>query len=117
MQTRNVTVPQNAAVIIVMDAPQVSLAEGEKPAELLLHFFRALGWNGEDFLDPSKIRTTKDVYDRLYDQMYELCPDPVGVGMYMVNRGPGTETYIPQGKVYLLEGWITPAEEETANAA
>ena len=102
----------NAATIIVVDAPEVSLAPEEKAGELLLHFFRALGWNGEDFLDPCKIRTTKKIYDRLYNQMYERCPDPVGVGMYMVNRGPGVDDHIPTGKVYLLEGWIIPAPEE-----
>jgi hypothetical protein len=75
-----------------------------------LKFFRALGWNGEDILDPCKIRTTKEVYDRLYDIMYDRCPDPVGVGMFMVNRGPGTDNCVPPGKVYLLEGWVSPYE-------
>jgi len=40
--------------------------------------------------------------------------------MYMVNRGPGTEDYIPENKVYLFEGWIKPAnpeEGEDTNAA
>jgi len=30
----------------------------------------------------------------------------------MVNKGPGTEDYIPTGKVYLYEGWITPSDSE-----
>ena len=102
----------NKQTITIVDAPEVSLAQNENAGELLLHFFRALGWNGEDFLDPCKIRTTKEVYNRLYDQIYERCPDPVGVGMFMVNSGPGTEDYIPPGKVYLLEGWTRPAESE-----
>jgi hypothetical protein len=62
----------------------------------------------------------KEVYNRLYEQIYEHCPDPVTVGMFMVNSGPGTETYIPQGKVHLLEGWTKPAapeEEENTHAA
>ena len=100
--------PLNAINITIVDAPDVSLASGEKAGELLLHFYRALGWNGEDILDPCKVRTTKEVYSKLYDQMLERCPEPIGIGMFMVNRGPGTEDYIPPGKVYLLEGWITP---------
>ena len=68
-------------IVTIVDVPHVSLAENEKTGEALLKFFRALGWNGDDYLDPSKIRTTKDVYNRLYDVMYDKCPDPVGVGM------------------------------------
>ena len=96
-------------IVTVVDAPKMALADGEKAGDALLKFYRALGWNGEDYLDPCRIRTTKAVYGHLYDVMYGSCPDPVGVGMAMVNRGPGTEDYIPPGKVYLLEGWIKPA--------
>ena len=102
----------NKQIIIVMDAPEVSLAEHEKAGEVLLKFFRALGWNGDDYLDPCKIRTTKAVFDRLYNTMLERCSDPVGVGMLMCNNGPGTDVHIPQGKVYLYEGWVTPVEEK-----
>ena len=99
-------------VITIVDAPHVSLEENEKAGEALLKFFRALGWNGDDYLDPSKVRTTKDVYSRLYDVMYDKCPDPVGVGMLMANRGPGTDDFVPPEKVYLYEGWVTPAESK-----
>ena len=99
-------------VAIVADAPEVSLAQNGKAGELLLNFYRGLGWNGEDNLDPCKVRTTKEVYNRLYDQIYEVYPNPVAVGMLMVNTGPGTEDYIPPGKVYLLEGWTRPADTE-----
>ena len=107
-------------IIKIVDAPDVSLAPDEQAGELLLHFYRALGWNGKDMLDPCNIRTTKEVFNRLHDTMYERCPDSVGVGMFMVNKGPGTEDNIPPEKVYLLEGWITPGpekEEDDSNAA
>ena len=100
----------NKQIITVVDAPEISLAEDEKAGDVLLKFYRALGWNGDDYLDPSKVHTTKAVFDYLYDVMFNKCPDPVGVGITMVNSGPGTESYIPPGKVYLLEGWITPDE-------
>ena len=98
-------------IIMVVDAPEVSLSENENPSEALVKFYRALGWNGEDTLNPCKIRTTKAVFDYLCETMLKRYPDhPVNVGMTMVNIGPGTDDYIPPGKVYLLEGWITPAE-------
>jgi hypothetical protein len=99
-------------LVTIVDAPIVNLADDEKAGEALFSFYRALGWNGDDYLDPHKIRTTKAVFDSLYSVMYDRCPDPLGVGMLMCNRGPGTEDFIPQGKVYLYEGWITPVEPE-----
>jgi hypothetical protein len=107
-RTTRRTSTMNKQIITVVDAPKITLEAGEKAGDVLLKFFRALGWNGEDFLDPCKIRTTKAVFDNLYDTMYEKFPEPVGVGMHMCNCGPGTETYIPAGKVYLLEGWVKP---------
>ena len=85
--------------------------------DALLKFFQALGWNGDDYLDPCKIRTTKAVFDHLYNTIFERCPDPVGVGMLMVNRGPGTDDYIPPGKVYLLDGWVKPVETQEGDEA
>jgi len=108
MSDIGIAVTNKAHPITVVDAPEISLTEGEEVSNILLHFYRALGWNGNDLLDPCKIRTTQDVYNKLYDQMRERCPDYISVGMFMVNRGPGVENYIPAGKVYLLEGWIEP---------
>jgi len=98
--------------ITVVDAPEIILTDDEKAGDALLKFFYALGWNGNDYLDPCKIRTTKDVFNRLYDTIFARCPDPVGVGMLMCNRGPGTDDHIPMNKVYLYEGWVKPAPEE-----
>ena len=98
--------------IIVVDAPEVSLSENENPTEALVKFYQALGWNGEDTLNPCKVRTTRVVFDYLYGVMYNRIPDSLGASMTMVNSGPGVDDYIPPGKVYLLEGWITPDKSE-----
>ena len=102
----------NKQIITVVDAPEITLAEDELAGDALLNFFRALGWNGEDMLDPCKIRTTKAVFDQLYNTMLDRCADRLAVGMLMVNSGPGTEAHIPPGKVYLYEGWVKSAEEK-----
>ena len=99
-------------IVFIVDTPEVSVSEDATAGDVLLSFYRALGWNGEDALDPCKILTTSDVYNHLYDTIYEKHPDPVGVGMLMVNRGPGTDSGVPIGKVCLLEGWITPVGPE-----
>ena len=93
----------NKTTIVVVDAPEVSLTEDEKAGDVLLKFYRALGWNGKDILDPCKIRTTKAVYNRLRDMMFEKCSDSVSVGAFIINKGPGTDDYIPSEKVHLLE--------------
>jgi len=100
----------NKQIITVVDAPEVTLNDDEKAGDALLKFYKALGWNGEEMLDPCKVRTTKAVFDNLCDVIRNRCSDPIGVGFLMCNNGPGTEDYIPPGKVYLLEGWITPSE-------
>jgi len=97
-------------IVAVVDAPVINLSEDEKAGEVLLKFYRALGWNGEDILDPCKVRTTEAIYQRLYDLMLEKCPDKLTVGMVMVNKAPGVNDDIPPNKVYLLNGWITSPE-------
>ena len=97
-------------ILTILDAPEISLTENEKAGDVLLKFYRALGWNGEDILEPCKVRTTEAVYKRLYDLMYEKYPYSIAVGMAMVNKAPGVDDDIPPNRVYLLEGWIRPLE-------
>jgi len=99
-------------VVAVVEAPEISLSESEEAGYAFIKFFEALGWDrNSEILDPSKILTTKCVFDRLYDVMLEKCPDTITVGMYMVNIGPGVDDDVPPGKVYLLRGWTVPDEQ------
>ena len=98
-------------IIMVVDAPAVILEESEMAEDVLLKFYRALGWDSENHvLDPVKVRTTKEVYNQLYDAMFNKAPDAAEVGMFMINRGPGVDDGIPPGKVYLRDGWLIPIE-------
>jgi hypothetical protein len=112
MTTNDALTTKNVPAITIVDAPKVSLSEKEEAGELLLHFYRALGWNDKDNLDPCKIQTTQEVYDGLCKQMYGRCSDAVAVGMFMVNKGPSTDNSIPANKVYLYEGWVTPSSSK-----
>jgi len=59
-------------IVAVVDAPEVSLSESDEAGHAFIKFYEALGWNREtEILDPSKIRTTKTVYDGLHDVMME----------------------------------------------
>lgn len=79
----------------------------DEAGNILLDFFRGLGWNGEDTVKPTKIRTTTEVFDQLYDAIRVAygSPNPIGIGMLMCNNGPGTDDEVPTGKVILLKGW------------
>ena len=106
-------------ITAIVDAPNISLSEDEKAGEAILKFYEALGWKREtEIVDPCKVRTAKSVYDKLYDVMYEKYPEPVAVGMAMVNIGPGVDADVPDGKVYLLKDWVAAdkkREEKTPN--
>jgi len=97
-------------IVTIVDAPVLSLSDDDRPGDVLLKFYRGVGWNGVDRLNPCKVRTTKAVFCDLFDLLKNNWPDPLSVGMTMVNVGPGTDDYVPPGKVCLLEGWTTPDE-------
>ena len=82
-----------------------------KAGDILLNFYEDLGWNPETHtLDPVKIKTTKEIYNALYDAIYAVVPDSLGVGMLLVNRGPSVTENIKPETVYLLNGWIKEDE-------
>ena len=95
-------------------APEIFINDDQLPGDALLNFYRSLGWNGEDNVDPTKIRTSKCVYDALYAFIFERVPGPLTVGMFLCNSGPGVDDDIPVGKVKLLKGWTKPEKEEVA---
>ena len=99
-------------VIAIVGAPEITLEKSDKAEDALLKFYWALGWNGVDILDPRKVRTTKAVYYELAELIRERCSDDVGAAMLIVNKGPSVDDEIPEGTVYLYEGWIAPDENE-----
>ena len=86
----------------VVDAPRIFLTGDETAVDVLIKFYYALGWNGKDALDPCKIRTTNDIYNMLYDLMFEKYPDSLSVGMAMMNKAPSVDKNVPPNKVHLL---------------
>ena len=78
-----------------------------EPEDILINFYKALGWDSEKYiLDPRKVKTTLEIYNILYEKIFEIAPDAVGVGMLMVNNGPSVDDNIPDGQIVLLEGWL-----------
>ena len=46
---------QNRKIVAIVDAPEIRLMENEYAGDALLKFYRALGWNGEDILNPCRV--------------------------------------------------------------
>ena len=101
-------------VVKIVEAPEISLIEGDTPVDVLIKFYRAIGWNGKNTLDPRKVRTTQEVYNYLHGIMLEKCIDKdySTIGFLMVNNAPGVDDNITTSKIYLLEGWTLPPEGE-----
>ena len=98
---------KKSEIFAKVNAPALRLETGQQAGDILLNFFKDLGWDPETHtLDPVKIKTTKEIYNSLYDVMYEIIPDSIGVGMLLVNWGPSVIENIKAGTVYLLNGWI-----------
>jgi hypothetical protein len=97
-------------VISVVDAPIISRDEGEKEAYTLFEFYKSLGWNGKDRLDPCKILVSKNVLSWLYEVVYEKLFESMSI-MAIIDiskKTPSVSADVPQGKVHLLEGWVAP---------
>jgi len=74
----------------------------------LARFYRELGWNGEDFLDVKKVRTTKAIFEEMTEAFHAKDPTNLGIGIFIVNVGPGVDEDLPAGKVKLLKDWVIP---------
>ena len=97
-------------VAAIVDAPIVSTEGVEDAGDVLLNFYRALGWNGTDNFDVRKVRTTEAVYNRLLEAIKEIYPNNDGAAALMVHAGPGVDDDVPPNKVRLLKGWTIPEE-------
>ena len=98
----------------IVDAPEIRYEEGQLAGDILLNFYRDLGWDSEtQTLDPNKVKTTNSIYYGIRDATEEICPDPVAIGMHMVNRGPSVDDCVEEGKVHLFEGWVINDDERS----
>jgi hypothetical protein len=99
---------KESEIAAFVDVPIIDTEAAEDAGDVLLNFYRALGWNGADTLNVRKVRVSETVYNSLLEAMKEKCPDHNGISAAMVNYAPGVDVDMPPNKVFLLKGWITP---------
>jgi len=95
-------------VLSIIDAPIVVLANDGNPAEALVKFYKDLGWNPGDYINPKKVKVAKDVYDNIISTIHENCSFYDYIEEFVVNLSPSLDEEVPPGKVYLLKGWTMP---------
>ena len=105
-------------MIQTINAPALRLDENQTPPDILLNFYRDLGWNSEDDLHPTKVVTTNAVFNGLIDSIIKGFEDgnysdsavddlSLSVGIFVMNKGPSVDGTVEEGKVHLHEGWVT----------
>jgi hypothetical protein len=100
---------------IVRDMPNTNLnADGDmqEAVKRLKGFFEQLGWNeGSQIIDPCKIKISRKDYDRLADELMSNASNPddkASLGFLWINYSPSVGDDVEEGKVKLLDGYLTP---------
>ena len=94
----------------LVDVPMIIVEDNDNPTSVLVKFYKGLGWNGDDLLNPQKVRTTREVIEGLGEVM-QIEPATIqDVNISLLDIGPGNDEDIPSGKVKLLDGWVVPDE-------
>jgi len=97
---------------MLVDVPVIHLLEDETAEQVLVKFYRGLGWDGLSEINPCKVRTTEAIYQYLSDIMGEKCRNKLAAGLITMNYGPGVDEDIPTGKVRLIDGWLILNSDE-----
>jgi hypothetical protein len=91
---------------MVKDLPKF---RGDDTSEVLVNFFKDLGWDERKEVDPTKVKMAKEDINLLVQHMMNFGTDvseKAAIGMLFVNKGPSSSESVPKGKVLLEEGWI-----------
>jgi hypothetical protein len=87
--------------------------QGDNPLARLLDFFKQLGWSGEEYVDGTKVRLTREDYVKITEKELELAKnldERIQIAMMWMNQGPSGSGQHP-GKVELHEGWLQAEKE------
>jgi len=95
-------------IIAIVDAPVLNFPGDYEAIDVIRQFYRDIGWNGDDKVDNFKVLTNRAVIKELQDLMNKCTTGTYNAGNIIVGLAPHIDESVPPGKVYLLEGWITP---------
>ena len=106
--------------VTIVEAPEIQMKEGDNHGDAILRFYDALGWDRIDNLDPTKIRTSPEIADEIFDKMLRTLseeqrngPEREAVAMLFVNSAPSCDNDLTGRQVRLIQGWRTPPAKTT----
>jgi len=82
---------------------------GRHPGDKLMNFYRDLGWDGKQEIEPMNVIVNEDDWLKLIKDMESAGmtkDERIGVGWMFTNRGPSGSSKVKHGRVKLMKGWV-----------
>ena len=92
-----------------MECPNTDPLAADSAEEYLIGFYRHIGWNGQDTLDPKKIVMSERQWQEIAASLNSLPREPgeMAAGFAWMNWGPSADKRVPYGKIDVREGAFT----------
>lgn len=109
----------NKKPVKIIDSPTVDDIKGNDDREYgqcLINLFKYIkekvGIQEKVDVDPTKIKFNKPELGNLLDDVFDLFQrdQQLKIGLIWMNQGPSNSSDVPEGKIYLYEGYMTKAE-------
>ena len=82
---------------------------GRHPSNKLMNFYRDLGWDGKQEIEPMNVVINEGDWIKVVKKMESAGmtkDERIGVGLMFANRGPSGSKKVKHGRVKLLKGWV-----------
>lgn len=82
---------------------------GKHPGDKLMNFYRDIGWDGKQEIEPMKVIINEGDWLKVVKKMESpgmTQDERIGAGLLLTNRGPSGSKKVKRGKVKLLKGWV-----------
>jgi len=82
---------------------------GKHPSERLMNFYRDIGWDGKQEIEPMKVIINEDDWLKVIKKMESAGmtkDERIGAGLLFTNRGPSGSKKVKRGRVKLMKGWV-----------
>ena len=97
---------KNKTIARITPTPEITFEKEKLTSNALLNFYRALGWNKVDYLNPKKIRVSHETYKELLSKLRDETSNAKETEMFFVNYAPGVDECVPNEIVVMLDGWV-----------
>ena len=92
-----------------MECPNTDPLAVGNAEDYLIDFYRRIGWNEQDTLDPKKIVMNEQQWQEVAAALNSLPrgPGEMAAGFAWMNWGPSADKRVPYGKIDVREGAFT----------